>query len=151
MAEWTRLSETLRGAECAPDTCRACGSREEVACWQEHDDDDRRAPIVVPLCRACSDQVIGPHPRLYRRLTRHEPFPGAMETCLTCQYRWGTTCQHPDLKLNGGAGLRLDSPKPVTGLACTRGKGCRPFAMYDGPSVCHGFEAEGVKGPRVTP
>jgi hypothetical protein len=85
----------------------------ELARWQEHDELDQREPILIVLCERCADQLIEPHPRLYRRLRPNEPFPGAMPLCRDCVHRHEVRCEHPNAKANGGAGVELIFPKPT--------------------------------------
>src|SRR6185437_9103151 len=90
---WPKLSVTLTG-EIRPDRCQSCG-------WE----------------------LIEPHPRLYHRLSHYEPLPGSMDLCGGCRYRAGVSCTHPDLRANGGAGLRLTIAKPHVAFVCGRGSG----------------------------
>jgi hypothetical protein len=144
---WPRLSETLPDFH-HPYMCRACGLRVPDAtlpltAWQEHDQLDHPEPIVVVLCKTCSDALIEKHPRLYRPLREHEPWPGAMPLCVDCVHRDGVRCRHPDLKANGGTGLLLTMPEPSVVMWDGRGKGGRrtggTFIDYRGPvSACAG-------------
>lgn len=129
--------------------CMQCGTAgelgEELAGWLEHDDADRPTAVAVVLCTPCADRIIEKHPRLYRRLDRHEPFPGVMPTCAGCVHqrhpaRATSNCAHPDLKANGGAGLRMECPRPFSGFACGRGYG-GPFVLFQGPVTCSGRAA----------
>jgi hypothetical protein len=133
---WPRLSQTLQPAV-SPGVCQRCGDPAEC-CWQEHDEHDRPEPIAVPLCRRCADELIDPHPRLYRRIEQHEPFPGAMPTCMKCALRSGTRCTHPSTLANGGTGLEMKFPEPSTAIVCSRGHGCRNIRMYSAPVQCTG-------------
>jgi len=145
---WPRLSQTLTFHRHIG-LCQSCGvsgAEHDVVGWQEHDDSDRAEPIVVMLCRRCSDALIEPHPRLYRRLQAFEPFPGAMECCIGCVHLDSLACRHPSLKANGGPGLNLTFPKPTTGFWDGRDRktGKRTggrFAHYCGPVVCEGRKA----------
>ena len=124
-SEWPRLSVDLE-AESHPRICQSCGSdfrnvlmmprspdREMIFHWQEHDMRDIPEPIIVTLCQSCSAKIIDKHPRLYRNLAIHEPFPGVMKLCIECQFRDGTGCTHKDLKTNGGDGLGIIGPAPA--------------------------------------
>lgn len=105
--------------------------------WREHGDGDEPECVFFRLCRACSDRIIEPHPRLYSSMAANEPAIGAMECCRACKYRDGLRCQNPDMKANGGPGVAIRVNQ--CGWACSRGKGggCRP--IYDGPPQCEGF------------
>jgi len=154
MSKWPRLSETL--PECDElFQCRACGlvapvveqivdagsvgesvnPQPKLHRWQEHNDDDKPDPIVVVLCQACSDKIIEPHPRLYRRMDRWEPFAGAVGICRDCPLRKGSRCTSPQAKLNGGPGVELIYPRPSTAHVLRRGKGQRSGfeTIYHGP------------------
>ena len=98
-----------------PFRCQSCGveSLFNFTRWQEHDENDKPEPIVVVLCVPCSKRLIEPHPRLYRELQRHEPFPGTLDLCIQCRHRDGTRCTSPDLLANGGNGVILTIKKPV--------------------------------------
>jgi hypothetical protein len=123
---WPRLSETLTYP---PDVCQRCGNGQlwtdgepadwfvdastgQLYRWQEHDENDQREPILIVLCEDCAKRIIERHPRLYRQLQPHEPFPGAMPLCRDCVHRNELRCEHPDAKANGGSGLELIFPKP---------------------------------------
>ena len=139
-----RLSTDLTGPRDL-EHCQSCGRiRGEVvpAAWQEHDEDDRPEPIVVMLCKVCADRIIGPHPRLYRRLAEHEPFPGAMPCCIGCRHSVSTACLNPSQRRMGGPGLVLKFPTPGEAIACSRGPGggCRHVVIYTGPVTCDGRE-----------
>ncbi len=94
--------------------CNECGDlgsvRDPLAVWQECDEADVSEDIYLVLCRRCSDRLIPDHPRLYHRMVRHQPAPGAMPICTNCRWHAGTLCQHPRSKARGGPGVRLDGP-----------------------------------------
>lgn len=120
------LSETLTGPA-HPHRCRSCGAElsegdEGVAWsrWRECDEWDQLTNVVITLCRACERRLIDRHPRLYHRLSVHEPWPGTLELCALCLHRDGSRCQLA--KINGGPGVVLRGPKPtVMFLDGTRG------------------------------
>lgn len=124
-----------------PDVCQSCGATtlEERNRWQECDEEDLPEPIVVVLCTSCSDRLIEKHPRLYHQLERNQPWPGAMPLFVECGFRCALRCSHPDLKANGGPGLRLKAPPKLTGFWDGRGgpKGGKRvggmFTHYTGP------------------
>jgi hypothetical protein len=135
---WPRLSVTLDGPR-TPTVCQSCGSNNGMVVWQECDDADKPQSIYVPLCGTCSTLLIEPHPRLYRATDHWEPRPGAMPLCIICKNRDGNRCTHPDLKANGGQGLKLTYPKPTVAIVCGRGRGCRSHFTFHGPvSACAG-------------
>lgn len=105
--KWPRLSEQLTGPRDIR-YCQSCGGQGDLERWLEHDDRDVPEPIIVSLCPTCAGRLIEPHPRLYRRLMRSEPMPGAMPICLDCQYRDGTRCRSPQAAINGGPGLQYE-------------------------------------------
>lgn len=137
MAEqWPRLSVDLPHRFAGPAHCMSCGTSAEprtLQRWQECDARDRREPILVILCPRCADQLIEPHPRLYRPVGANVPWPGAMELCLPCPYRDGLTCRHPDLKSNGGEGLELIHPQPQRMHVYYGGGRGEWITFYDGP------------------
>jgi hypothetical protein len=151
--KWPRLSEDLPGPK-SPDRCQSCGVEghqpwgtvtfeNPLWVWREHNDFDGPEPIVVVLCLACSDRLIEPHPRLYSRLSPHEPFPGVMPLCLDCTHRDGVRCTSPKAKLNGGEGIKLVYPEPSRVHFYRRGKGVRSGweTIYVGPvQDCDGKE-----------
>lgn len=147
-APWPRLFEQLTG-ERRPDRCQSCSAQwVELTRWQEHDENDKPEPIVVVLCLDCSERLVGKHARLYRELGRNEPFPGAMQLCVNCKRRDGVRCAHPDLKANGGAGLKITGPVAQTmHLDYSTGRGRRGTTIRSWPSEpdeCAGREAAGV-------
>ncbi len=116
-----RLSQDLPGPM-HPERCQSCGIEGEeglgsnplsLTRWQECDDQDRRENIIVVLCRSCSDRLVEAHPRLYHALAENQPWPGCMAICAECRFREGPRCTHPDLKDNGGTGLRIVVSKPT--------------------------------------
>ena len=114
-----------------------------VYAWQEHDDLDQPEPIIVMLCTACSDRLIEPHPRLYRRLERNEPCPGIMSLCLECAFHAGVRCLCPEAHINGGPGLRLEHDPPIsTHLNYGVGRGGATFTVYPNPvRSCSGWQS----------
>jgi hypothetical protein len=114
---WPKLSETLPGPV-TPDRCQSCGAWGDTDRWREHDEHDQPTPVVVVLCRPCSDKIIEPHPRLYARLQGNEPHAGAMPLCLDCQHRDGTRCAHPGARANGGPGIEIYIKQPYRVHVC---------------------------------
>jgi hypothetical protein len=144
MTPWPRLSETLPHPRDLK-YCQGCGAAgSDLRIWQEHDEADHPEPIHVVLCEVCAENLIEPHPRLYRCLDRYrwEPAPGLMPTCLDCVHHKGLVCGSPLLRANGGPGLPINAPIEVEGFACTRGKGCRRFVQYAHPPECKGREPQ---------
>lgn len=90
-----------------PEKCQHCGDHRNLTRWQEHDHNDRPEHRVIVLCKACSDRMIEPHPRLYRPLNVNDPWPGCMEICIDCRLRDGVRCTSPAAKCNGGDGVML--------------------------------------------
>jgi hypothetical protein len=134
--------------ECHPFVCRSCGGscvpkygnglmRLSISRWQEHDHNDKPEPRIIVLCSKCSDRMIEPHPRLYKKLEDNDPWPGAMEICLDCKFRSGTSCSSPDAKANGGNGVMLTIAKPFTGFI--------DGPKYSGPFVNWPKPAEACK------
>lgn len=134
-----------------PDAILACGvcgitvdpSDLPSAVYREHDEHDQ--PITGPEALV----FVGPlatHAECHRRLDAHPRLyaeasgdPGTFPAlCGPCAHRRGRACSHPDLRANGGAGLRVH----LSGLAaiiCGRG-GCRvPIAHAIG---CDGRTVE---------
>jgi hypothetical protein len=107
---WPKLSEDLRGPS-HPLRCRRCGGDEDLWRWREMDDEDEPTPVVVVLCRPCSGRIVGPHPRLYEGLHRHEPHAGTSPLCVGCGHRDGLRCAHPGSLANGGPGIKMAGPR----------------------------------------
>lgn len=93
-------------------TCALCGrSSSKLGAWREHDERDRPldGPLAVvfigddhPDCMKRMQE----HPRLYAEETGD---PGMFpRLCGDCPHRVGLACDHPDLKKNGGEGLRVE-------------------------------------------
>ena len=144
-----RLSETLTGPR-SIDTCQCCGfiplpAQEPLTRWLEHGEDDAPDPhpIVVVLCKPCSDKLIEPHPRLYRALQLHEPLLGAMPICQDCTHREATRCKCPAAKINGGEGLQITFTTPPTRIhVCRSPRSQSGYTVnYTGPvNQCSGKE-----------
>lgn len=111
-SDWPRLSETLHYYH--PDRCAACnvGPTPDLQLWQEHSRIDEPQVRYVILCRACSDKIVDPHPRLYRQISRNTPAPGAMMICADCTKRTRLHC--PVAKANGGPGMTIIADQPLT-------------------------------------
>lgn len=139
---WPRLSADLpKRAELH--ACRSCGGNSDLARWLEHDGADEPEPIVVVLCKACADRLIEPHPRLYRKMTPFEPFPGVMSICGDCRLRDGQRCTNAQAKINGGPGLAMTYPAPTRVHYYRRGKGAKSGweTIWNGPvTSCAGKE-----------
>jgi hypothetical protein len=150
---WPRLSTQLKG-ERHPFVCQSCGETSMIVTadtepedvglirWQEHDQQDKPQPIIVVLCKPCSDRLIEPHERLYHQLRKWAPALGAMRFCSDCSFRDGLHCSHRDSKENGGAGLIVKFPKPSHGFVDSRGGGYSgPMIFWAGPvKSCAGYE-----------
>lgn len=110
--------------------------------WQECDHEDKPEAKLIVLCSKCSERMIKPHPRLYHQLHDNHPWPGCMALCVNCRFRDGIKCTHPDAKINGGNGVMLTVPKPITGFvdgAKYRGR----FIQYSSPaSACKQKETD---------
>jgi hypothetical protein len=106
--------------------------------WREHDEQDRVQDVYLVLCGACSKKLIEPHPRLYSQPDTYSPRPGSMPECVGCGFCRELRCAHPNLKANGGAGLKLSFPKPSLAHICRRGTGHRSGWqwMWAGPVNC---------------
>jgi hypothetical protein len=138
------LSETLAYAK-HPRSCQACGimtlDLAELTRWRECDARDRPTAIIIVLCRACSDRLIRPHPRLYHAIDPLAPTPGIMALCVDCAHRRGTGCTSPELKANGGAGLEIRFPRPDSVHLCYGGGRGEFKQLYHGaPTHCAGRE-----------
>lgn len=112
-----RLTEDLKGPK-HPHFCQNCGVEKseerkiDLFVWQEHDHNDMPEYRVVILCKGCSDLLIEPHVRMYHRFSQHVPYPGIMEICIDCQFRFENKCTHPRSKSNGGEGVKIDIESP---------------------------------------
>jgi hypothetical protein len=140
---WPRLSSDLAGPK-HPDSCRSCGSGDDLTRWQEHDMMDRVEHIYIVLCQACANTLVEKHPRLYRQVDRNAPSPGVMTLCVDCPARDGTECTSPMATFNGGEGMVIKIPKPSRVHFCRRGKGAQSGweTIYVGPpKSCEGKDA----------
>lgn len=149
MSDWPRLTESLPTVDWSH--CQNCdrpgkwvarpGDTDDLRIWMEHDQRDVVESRAVVLCGKCSDAIIGEHPRLYRHEGPDVPCPGVMTLCRDCVFRRGYLCAHSDLTLNGGPGLAITSPQPVTALV-NRGRsggGCGHVRLWSGtPRDCAG-------------
>ena len=124
-SNWPRLSDTLTAPR-HPERCQSCGGAGDQR-WQECDQYDRPEAIIVTLCSACSGRLIEPHPRLYRALRQHQPWPGCMPLCVACVHRDGVRCRLAPM--HGGPGMLLAIPQ-VAAIACGKGHCER---LYMGP------------------
>jgi hypothetical protein len=124
-------------------------------------DQPTEPPVHVVLCRACSDRLVEPHPRLYQAQPRFKPVPGAMALCAACEHRDGLSCtsplsgaaEAPGILLaegkpvpEGWAGLVIRGPEPWRVHVYRRGPGARSGweTIYHGPPThCSGREACG--------
>ena len=138
---WPKLSEQLTGPR-APRRCQQCGeSCSPPTWWEECDEEDRPSGVLVILCAGCAQRLIESHPRLYHRLDWPAPRPGAMDICAECRHRQELSCRHPDLRANGGAGLSISVPRPMTAMLCFGGGRGRTARLYPHePRECVGRE-----------
>jgi hypothetical protein len=121
------LSATLRYPP-HPARCQNCGLHAAGALvrWLEHDEWDKPTRTIVVLCEPCGARLIDPHHRLYVALERNRPWTGCMGLCVRCQHRRGTSCAHPDAKVNGGPGLEIVTAEPTRmHIYCSRNSGGR--------------------------
>lgn len=156
---WPKLSETLDGPR-HPRMCQGCGAEHDAVIgsgakalritllrWQECDENDQPTPVIVVLCRSCSDALVEAHPRLYRQVSKYQPLPGTMDLCAACRHRDGLRCAHPDLRANGGIGLEIRFPQPevafVDGIKDGRRFGYRQTLYTGPPTSCAGREVAG--------
>jgi hypothetical protein len=120
-----------------PLKCQLCGRTKEDGVWpsrwQEHDHHDKPENRLIVLCRACSDRVIKPHPRLYSERQANQPWPGCMPLCVDCKLRSGVTCTSPDAKTNGGAGVMLTVSKPFSAMV-DGSRYCGPMLLWPHPA-----------------
>lgn len=146
MRNWPRLTETLRAAPCV---CANCAKRADLPTdaplllWQEHDDNDKPEAKYLLLCYKCSDEIVENHPRLYNKLDRNAPAPGAMDICVNCRARYKTFC--PKAKIHGGPGIEITASKPTGAHIDGRGKDGKRFGVWLKlyalpPSACTGKE-----------
>jgi hypothetical protein len=143
MKPWPKLSVDLPFPR-RWDACQGCGSREDLLRWLEHDDDDWPRPVVVVLCRSCSDRHIEPHPRLYAPLDPNMPVPGVMAVCKGCRHQDGLACTNPTARVNGGRGLEYEQPRPIIShvtYQTRHGRRGRWKTEFPGPvTACSGRE-----------
>ena len=145
---WPRLSEDLPLND--PRECHQCGVLRDLAIWQESDTADVPEARYIVLCERCSDAIIEPHPRLYRRMVENEPAPGAMPICLNCMHRAGSQCWHPHSWLRGHRGLKLEYPSPFTAICRTakQKNGSRTVVVRTFPGRVHNCSGT-IRQPKV--
>ena len=142
---WPRLTETLTGPK-HPHACQSCTlawrNGDGISYWLEHDESDQPEYRVVAACARCADELIEPHPRLYRRLARYEPMSGVMELCVDCVHRDGVRCACPAAKVNGGPGINVTFPKPESVHVCRSPRSKSGWVHYfpGPPTACSGRE-----------
>ena len=134
MKKWPRLTETAPFPVESFDRCQLCGRTVDdtvkIGFWQECDERDR--PISDAVILVCKDpachHAIEKHPRLYIEADYFGSITGGpgwwQIICDDCDYRRGTRCTHPDLKANGGEGLKVKMSGP-SGFICGRPGGCQ--------------------------
>lgn len=150
MSAWPRLSMAIWPQDFAKGgpgrqigVCMQCGrAGDDVAAWQECDDADKGEPIAICLCRRCSDEIIEPHPRLYKRVPAGMPFPGVMPCCVGCKHQVNLRCRIA--KCHGGPGVHLQYEHPtvafVDGRDAKTGRRTGWQQMvYHGPVACRDF------------
>lgn len=110
------------------------------AVYREHDESDRpmagdEALVFLAVQHTRCMQRLEKHPRLYVE-ERGNPghFP---RLCGPCEWREGTACTHPNLKVNGGSGLHVSIDYFDAILVCTRGARGRPLVRH--ATRCEGF------------
>lgn len=151
-----RLSQLTMGRR-ALDTCQSCGrfageqtdygKKTNLSLWEECNDYDEPEGIYVVLCEACVKLWIEKHPRLYRGLSWNAPAPGAMQLCTGCAFHGiaNLSCNHPDLKRNGGPGMAITMGERtmafVDGIRRGRRTGWREVVWLTPPKACKGREA----------
>jgi hypothetical protein len=133
-----------RGADPLAGHCNVCGLPADpvlLQAWREHD--ERDLPIHGPDALVYLDsshkdrkKILDDHPRLY---AEDAGTPGAFpKICGPCVNRRGLGCAHPDLRANGGDGLRVQISDPFRGaILCGRHGQIRP--------VKHAFGCDGLK------
>lgn len=150
--KWPALSEQLQGPKHRA-RCQSCGCDGSgdafLKSWAECDDYDEPTAVTVVLCKACGDRLIEPHERLYVQVEANAPRPGAMEVCVGCRFRNGTTCINPMLKALGGPGLQIRHSKPTYTHISYREKGRRRgrwLTSFGAPPGCDGREPGDTDG-----
>lgn len=121
-----RLSQTLPPARVLY-ACQKCGGATALHRWQECGEHDEREAILLVLCLQCADAIVGQHPRLYRRLNKWHPWPGAMAICSDCKLRDGIRCTVPKAYDEAEMAVKLTYPEPTSAMVDgtdTHGKRC---------------------------
>ena len=126
MSDWPKLSETMPHLRAASHLqCGNCTSVCFVEIWEELGEADQpQEPerIFISLCPSCSESIIEPHPRCYRKTATHEPMLGAMPVCGDCEFRSALKCTNPLRKSAGGKGVNLRFPEPSVAFVDGRDK-----------------------------
>jgi hypothetical protein len=121
--------------------CQLCGHASqdivEFTMWRECDDKDEPEPgSIIILCKgtACM-KALNDHPRLYVEVPWGRGGPGQfMLLCGDCPSRKGSSCQHPNLKANGGQGLEVKMHHGMAVQVC----------FSDGTGTRHGWPSPAV-------
>lgn len=139
------LSDGYRTEPGKPFACSVCGQpSSKLQFWRECDERDRPIDRGIFLggdhrdCRRTLDQ----HPRLYVHETGDPGFFPRL--CGDCKFRHLDDieggCTHPDLKMNGGQGLRVDLTDPMRGVICALGGDGKPVRITREALACVGRE-----------
>lgn len=109
-----------------PFGCSICGRpTDSPTLWRESDERDQpiegeQALVFIGRDHAACMKRMEAHPRLYVE-ERGDPghFP---RLCGDCPFRRSLGCSHPDLKANGGGGLKVMLANMLRGaIVCTKG------------------------------
>ena len=131
----------------APDpilSCNICGHESaELGAWREHNELDMKligAESLVFIGRDHPDclRQMEAHPRLY---AEEMGWPGHLpRLCGPCAFRKGLVCMHPDLRANGGAGLKISMQDPLgaAGVMFACGRGGRRLNYVKHAVTCEG-------------
>jgi len=130
-----RLTTTTKYPLTTFKRCQICGFESDDKCsfrmFTECDDSDHpEYDNVIVVCdnEKCR-KVIDDHPRLYQEIPWQANFPNGpgkfMLLCGDCKFRNGVKCSHPELKANGGKGLKVDLSKglPIVHISYADGTG----------------------------
>lgn len=140
--------------------CQLCGFEKYDICeftmwWECREDDSIDPEKILVTCRGKEcEKTINDHERLYKEIPWGRGGPGKfMLLCGNCMNREGTRCTHPNLKANGGSGLRVTYsalPKvmvclhlqgPIPGVdEQAENTGSRCFPLFPDPATkCEGL------------
>jgi hypothetical protein len=126
--------------------CQICGYVSSDICdfyiWHEYDENNGKSDNILVACKnkKCL-RVIEDHELIYEKVPWGQGGPGKfMLVCGECKLRDNTACTHPDLKENGGEGLKIYLSNSSIGNARVCFTNGTSRMMGQPATECTGFE-----------